>query len=125
MAWGEWGLNSDRHLLNQGRIVRSTLGRPRIENLILHLVTYSSENCRWRLDEGLVNARPRGYEGITVPRKSPKKLVLLMKICRKDEPMLYDDDYCGSGKAKLEGMVASGGQPPTSRAGQYLSRSSI
>lgn len=85
MAWGEWGLNSDRHLLNQGRIVRSTLARPRIENLILHLVTYSSANCRWRLDQGLVNARPRGYEGIIVPRKSPKKLVPLMKICRKSE----------------------------------------
>lgn len=51
MTWGKWGPNSDRHLPNQGNIVRSTLGRPRLEDLILHLVTYPSENCRWRLDE--------------------------------------------------------------------------
>lgn len=50
------------------------------------------------------------------------------EICRKNEPTLYNEDYPGPKKAKIEGfqrIVASGGQPPTSRPRQYPSRSSI
>lgn len=52
----EWGgLNSDRHLLNQGSIIRSPLGRPRAERLILHhrhiLQRQLSQEARWRIGE--------------------------------------------------------------------------
>lgn len=55
-----------------------------------------------------------------MPRESAKILGLLMRTWRKSVPKLYHDDYCGPKKAKAEGfqrIVASGGQPPTSRAG--------